>query len=309
MTAANHTETVTLVAATRTVSTLSGTNSLTFDYDKYGWLNGSQLVTVNSNQSWTMTTTGVFRIGSSGATTINGTAGNNSYDIFPASANTGSSARTGTLTVTGTYSGTATINLTQNYNTDALQSLSISGPDTLDIQDTSAYTVSYTPSGTSQTAVEWSVSGNANGELMDMGGYDAYVIYPTNNASVGDTVTVTVTSTVVSGKSASKSVTIVDELGPAVEPIDSVTVSGSDTIYTTTNQATYTATVLPATAEDKSVTWSVTGPDASKLSINQSGVVTVKSTATYLGQANIVATSNADPTVSGSLTIMFRYRT
>lgn len=308
MTAENHTESVTLVAATLSVTTLNGTNSLTFDYDKYGWASGSQYVIVNSNQSWTMTTTGVFRIGSSGATTINGTAGNNSYDIFPASANTGSSARTGTLTVTGTYGGSATINLTQNYDTTALQSLSISGPDTLDIQDTSAYTVSYTPSGTSQTAVEWSVSGNANGELMDMGGYDAYVIYPTNNASVGDTVTVTVTSTVVSGKSASKSVTIVDELGPAVEPIDSVTVSGSDTIYTTTNQATYTATVLPATAEDKSVTWSVTGPDASNLSINQNGVVTVKSTALYLGQANVVATSNADPTVSGSLTIYFRYR-
>lgn len=322
MTAANHTETVTLVAATLTVSTLSGTNSLTFDYDKYGWATGSQYVIVNSNQSWTMTTTGVFRIGSSGATTINGTAGNNSYDIFPASANTGSSARTGTLTVTGTYGGTATINLTQNYNTDALQSLSIDGPDTLDIQDTSAYTVSYTPSGTSQTAVEWSVSGNANGELMDMGGYDAYVIYPTNNASVGDTVTVTVTSTVVSGKSASKSVTIVDELGPAVEPIDSVTISAvsgvtqGNTVYT---QAVFSATVLPSTAEDKSVTWSLakhpygSASDLNKCSISTDSlgrcVFTVLSSATYPCWAYIVATSNADPSVSDQFEVVFMNRT
>ena len=203
--------------------------------------------------------------------------------------------------------------MTQNYNTTALQSIAIDGPDTLDINDASAYMEVYTPSNTTQTGVTWSITSGSDyctGTVEDVGGGgDSYVLRPTTSAYVGATITIRCQSTVNSSIYATKTITIVDELGPAVEPIDSVTVSGSDTIYTTTNQATYTATVLPATAEDKSVTWSVTGPDASKLSINQNGVVTVKSTATYLGQANIVATSNADPTVSGSLTIMFRYRT
>lgn len=309
MTAANHTETVTL-AVNYTLSV--SPNSLTFDYDKYGYVSGSKLVTITSNQSWTMTATGVFRIGSSAATTASG-SGNGSYSIFPNSTNTGSSARTGTLTITGANSGSATVSLTQNYNTTALQSISIDGPDTLDINDASAYIEVYTPSGTSQTGVTWSITSGSSyctGTVEDVGGDgDSFVLRPTSSAYAGATITIRCQSTVNSSIYATKTITVVDELGPAVEPIDSVTVSGSDTIYTLTNQATYTATVLPATAEDKSVTWSVTGSDSSKCSINQSGVVTVKSTATYLCEANVVATSNADPSVSGSLTILFKYRT
>lgn len=309
---ADHTETVSLVAATLSVSLSGGSasSSITipaFAYDADSYSEGASFY-INSNQPWTLTKPSwctIYGDTTSGSGTV-------ILRVYPSSVNSGSSARTGTITVTGTYGGTATVNLTQNYDTDALQSISIDGPDTLDINDASAYMEVYTPSGTSQTGVTWSITSGSSycaGTVEDVGGGgDSYVLRPTSNAYVGASITIQATSTVNSSIYATKTITVVDELGPAVEPIDSVTVSGSDTIYTTTNQATYTATVLPATAEDKSVTWSVTGPDASKLSINQNGVVTVKSTATYLGQANVVATSNADPTVSGSLTIMFRYR-
>lgn len=311
MTAANHTESVTLVAATLSVSTLSGTNSLTFDYDKYGWATGSQFVTVNSNQSWTMTTTGVFRIGSSGATTINGTAGNNTYDIFPVSANTGSSARTGTLTVTGTYGGTATVNLTQNYNTDALQSIAIDGPDTLDINDASAYIEVYTPSNTTQTGVTWSITSGSSycsGTVEDVGGGgDSYVLRPTSNAYVGASITIRCQSTVNSSIYATKTITVVDELGPVEDLPESITVSGDDTVYKTTNQAQYTASVSPSTA-DQSVTWSLLYA-GTRASINQDGLLTVNSSALNTTQIRVVATSTVDNSVSGYLDVYIRYRT
>lgn len=333
MTAENHTETVTLVAATLTVSTLSGTNSLTFDYDKYGWATGSQFVRVKSNQSWTMTTTGVFRIGSSGATTINGTAGNNSYDIFPASANTGSSARTGTLTVTGTYGGTATINLTQNYNTTALQLITVKcgtgtgDTDEVAMNDSCAFYEVYTPSGTTDTGVNWSIvsmttPGSCSGQMIDYGGDSYYTVTINGSASIGDTITVRATSTAVSGKYGEKTVTVTSDAGVAVEPIDSVTISAvsgvtqGNTVYT---QAVFSATVLPSTAEDKSVTWSLakhpygSASDLTRCNISTDAegrcVFTVLSTATYPCYAYIVATSNADPSVSDQFSVIFMNRT
>ena len=311
MTAENHTETVTLTQE-QTYTLSVSPSSLSFAYDTYStdeWDNIGETILIGGNDSWSLTMPSWCR---SYGNTTSGTAPQY-IKISPNSVNSGSSARTGTITFTGGHGQTATVTVTQNYNTTALQSIAIDGPDTLDINDASAYMEVYTPSNTTDTGVTWSITSGSSyctGTVEDVGGGgDSFVLRPTSNAYVGATITIRCQSTVNSSIYATKTITIVDELGPAVEPIDSVTVSGSDTIYTTTNQATYTATVLPATAEDKSVTWSVTGPDASKLSINQSGVVTVKSTATYLGQANIVATSNADPSVSGSLTIMFRYRT
>lgn len=312
MTAANHTETVTLVAATLSVSLSGGSGSSsitipTFAYDADSYSEGASFY-INANQPWTLTKPSWCTIYGD-TTSGSGTA---ILRVYPSSINSGSSARTGTITVTGTYGGTATINLTQNYNTDALQSLSIDGPDTLDINDASSYIEVYTPTDTTETGVTWSITSGSSyctGTVEDVGGGgDSFVLRPTSNAYVGASITIRCQSTVNTSIYATKTITVVDELGPVDILPESITVSGASSIYDTSNQATYTATVSPDDAADKTVTWSVTGPDASKLSINQSGVVTVKSTATYLGQANVVATSNADPTVSGSLTINFRYR-
>lgn len=328
MTAADYTETVTLVAATLTVSLSGGSASSsitipTFAYDADSYSEGVSFY-INSNQSWTLTKPSWCTIYGN----ITSGSGNVLLRVYPSSVNSGSSARTGTITVTGTYGGTATVNLTQNYDTTALQSLSIDGPDTLDINDTSAYTVSYTPSGTSQTAVQWSVSGNATGEVMDMGGYDAYVITPTGSASVGDTVTVTVTSTVVSGKSASKTVEIVDEgTGPVIpESISIVTPPSGFTYqygyyYASCRSATFEAGVEPSGASG-SITWELrttsggVWSDTSGISIEDVvdsstgaviGQLTVTSSVSSWTQLRVYAISTEDSTVYDYITIMVTY--
>lgn len=315
MTAANHTENVTLVYNyTLSVSP----NSLTFDYDKYGYVSGSKLVTITSNQSWTMTATGVFRIGSSAATTASG-SGNGSYSIFPNSTNTGSSARTGTLTITGANSGSATVSLTQNYNTTALQSIAIDGPDTLDITDASSYIEVYTPSNTTQIGVQWSITSGSTyctGTVEDVGGGgDSYVLRPTANAYEGASITIRCQSTVNSSIYATKTITVVDELGPVDIP-ESIEIDYSDFTY---NAGSYVymgssyqmqATVYPLTAS-QDVTWSLkktngsTWTDTSKVSITSSGLLTIS--ANSWTQVKVVATCVEDNSITDSLNMLLNH--
>jgi uncharacterized protein YjdB len=65
----------------------------------------------------------------------------------------------------------------------------------------------------------------------------------------------------------------------------------------TTDKGTYqvTATILPANATDKSLTWSVTGP----ATISQTGLVT----ATDNGTAIVTATAKDGSGISGTLSI------
>lgn len=309
MTAANHTETVTLVAATLSVSLSGGSGSSsitipTFAYDADSYSEGASFY-INANQPWTLTKPSWCTIYGD-TTSGSGTA---ILRVYPSSANSGSSARTGTITVTGTYGGSATINLTQNYNTTALQSIAIDGPDTLDINDASAYMEVYTPSNTTQTGVTWSITSGSSyctGTVEDVGGGgDSYVLYPTSSAYVGASITIRCQSTVNSSIYATKTITIVDELGPVAVP-ESITVSGATTVYDTSNQAQYTATVSPAAAE-QGVTWSLLYA-GTRASIDQNGLLTVNSNATTATQIRVVATSTEDSSVSGYLDVYIRYR-
>jgi uncharacterized protein YjdB len=72
-------------------------------------------------------------------------------------------------------------------------------------------------------------------------------------------------------------------------PVDSVSLNKATTSLQVGNTETLTATVLPANATDKTLTWSTS--DSSKATINN-GVVT----AVASGTATITATSNADNT-------------
>ena len=318
MTAANHTETVTLVAATLSVSLSGGSGSSsitipTFAYDADSYSEGASFY-INANQPWTLTKPSWCTIYGD-TTSGSGTA---ILRVYPSSVNSGSSARTGAITVTGTYGGTATINLTQNYNTTALQLITVKcgtgtgDTDEVAMNDSCAFYEVYTPSGTTDTGVTWSIvsmttPGSCTGQMIDYGGDSYFTVAINGSASIGDTITVRATSTAVSGKYGEKTVTVTSDAGVIEDLPESITVSGSTTVFTPSNQAQYTATVSPATAPS-GVTWSLLYA-GSLASIDQSGLLTVYSNANTATPIRVVATSTADNSVSGYLDVYIRYKT
>ena len=84
---------------------------------------------------------------------------------------------------------------------------------------------------------------------------------------------------------------------PGTDPVESVTLDQSEITVKVGKTANLTATVLPATAEDKTVTWSVL--DDTVATVSQTGVVTgVKE-----GSTTVTATSNSDSTKYASCTV------
>ena len=303
MTASSHTQTVTLSAATLSVSYIGSPSPISFDYDDHTYADG-KLITVNSNQSWSATITGDFRF--YGNVTTWNDSGNGSVTIYPSSTNSGSSNKTGTISISGTYGGSASVSLAQTPLV-----FEITGEPNPPIGETSGYIVD------PLIPVTWSVTtGSSKCSTSTSGNY--FYVTPNENAQVDDTIVIRATSTEINTRYAELTLTVSE--GAVIGP-DSITVSGSDNIYTTTNKGTYTATIVPSGSGE--VVWSVAGADASKCTIVGSGTyttsqdgtsdittatVTVKSSATYLCEARVVATSVDNSSVYGSMTIYFVYR-
>lgn len=79
--------------------------------------------------------------------------------------------------------------------------------------------------------------------------------------------------------------------------VESITLSADSLKVVKNTTAALSATVLPDTLTDNSVTWSTS--DESIASVNENGIVT----GVNAGQCTVTATSNQDPTVSASCTI------
>ena len=91
---------------------------------------------------------------------------------------------------------------------------------------------------------------------------------------------------------------VLDNTVTKPETINVSTVSGINVIGKAGSSVKMTAEVLPETAKDKSVSWSVSDNDLAE--VNSEGVVTIKGTK---GEFDVIATSNANPSVTGKTTL------
>lgn len=132
------------------------------------------------------------------------------------------------------------------------------------------------PTNATDKAVSWSSSDNTIATVNEQGQVNAIATGTSN----------IICTTHDGGFTATCVVTVSEG---TIVPVDSVSLNKATTSLQVGNTETLTATVLPANATDKTLTWSTS--DSSKATINN-GVVT----AIASGTATITATSNADNT-------------
>jgi hypothetical protein len=157
-----------------------------------------------------------------------------------------------------------------------------------------------TVTGTTNTAVNWAVSGTVGGNsllgVINMQGlYTAPTVLPTPA-----TVSITATSQADSSASAAATVTLESDIQVAISPASASVTTGAT--------QSFTAQVTGSGTSDTSVNWSLTG---SACSGNCGTITTSGNTATYIAPATVpavptvtlVATSVADPSKSASAAI------
>lgn len=209
----------------------------------------------------------------------------------------GSISPTGLYTAPGTLSGPASVTVTATSAADASKSASavISlapaagitvalNPPSVTMASTSSIQFSVSVSGTSNTAVTWTMS-PALGFLTSSGSYTApYTLSP-------QTVTITATSVADPTKSATSVVT--------VQPKATILINPGAIQLSAGQLQQYTARVLNLSSGN--VLWSVT---QGRGSITSAGVYTAPSAVTTYESVVITATSTIDPTVWASTTVL-----
>lgn len=168
------------------------------------------------------------------------------------------------------------------------ESISISGPNAVQVGNTITLTATIAPSNAdTDTTITWSSSSESKATV--------------NNGVVtgvaeGDVV---ITATTANGRTATHNVTV--NPAPTQNP-QSITITGAKALKVGTaatasdKTCTLVATISPTEA-DQSVTWS--SSDDTKATVNNNGVVSAVSE----GSVTVTATSTANPQVSGSVTI------
>jgi hypothetical protein len=297
-------------------------------------------LTVNKAGAWASDTTTPISIDLSGPTTVTlGGQSQYSATVTGSSDNSvtwsvngvaGGNATVGSITSTGLYlapvnapqSSQVTITATSVASPTASQSLGVAlatqpktptgtsavtlllnGPTSVTLGTTSQYAATVT--GTSNTAVTWSVNGAAGGSAT--AGFISPTGLYTAPASASPSSTAMITATSVADPYASESipVTLVAPPQPPVDGGSDVTLSLSGpTKVTLGTSANFAATVTGSS--DTAVTWSINGVVGGNTTlgyISQKGTYTAPATQPKLPEVTITATSMADPSVWQSLAV------
>ncbi len=226
----------------------------------------------------------------------------------------GGSATVGTIGATGLYTAPANLLLSGNFTITAtsVANPTQTGTATVTVNVPVAVTISplnpsvqigntqqfsATVTGTSNTAVTWSVTGAgcagpACGTISAGGLYTAPATAPAPN-----TVTVTATSVADNTKSASTTITI-------TTPPISVTLNPATATVSANGALQFSATVINST--NQNVTWTVTGTGCAGAAcgtISAAGLYTAPAIAPSPASVTVTATSVADNTKSASATV------
>jgi hypothetical protein len=274
-------------------------------------LTGPSTVTLGGQSQYAATVTG--SADASVAWSVNGVAGGNatvgsisSQGLYVAPTSAPQSSQI-TITATSVASPTASQSLAVALAAQSkaptgasVVTLLLNGATSLALGTSSQYAAIVT--GTSDTAVAWSVNGVAGGNAT-VGLISATGLY-TAPASAPSSSKVTITATSVADPSASQSlaVTLVTSAGGGGSSV-TLALSGP-TKVTLASSAHYAATV--SGSSDTAVTWSVNGViggDTTLGTISGNGTYTAPAKEPASSKVTIKATSAADPSVSQSLAI------
>ena len=158
--------------------------------------------------------------------------------------------------------------------------ITANGPTTLQASQNVQLTATIMPETATDKSVVWEASAPEIADVNENGLVTAY--------AVGESV---ITATSSSGLSAQITITVI------ATPVSSITLSRSSMTMRVGNERQLTATVLPETATDKSVTWSTANPDIA--TVDENGMVK----AILEGQTSITCTANDGSGVSASCII------
>ncbi len=235
-------------------------------------VNGNQTFTATVTGSTTTTVTWTVQEGASGGTITSG-------GVYTAPASTGTYHVIATSTADASKKATATVTVTAA----PVVAVTVS-PTTPSVVVNGNQTFTATVTGSTNTAVTWTVQEGASGGAITSGG-----VY-TAPASTG-TYHVIATSVADSSKSATATVTV------TAAPVVAVTVSPTTPTLLTNATQTFTATVTGSA--NTAVTWAVQ-EGASGGAITSGGVYTAPASA---GTYHVIATSVADTSKSATATV------
>jgi len=212
-----------------------------------------------------------------------------------ASSNTAVATVSATGVVKGITEGTATITATSANGTKTTLAVTVTLPTievtsvtlditskTLNVGETVTITATVVPADATNKTITWSSSNTSVATVSAAG---------LVTAKSGGTATITATSN--NGKTATAAITV---NVPVVE-VTSVTLDITAKSLVVGGTVTITATVLPANATNKTVTWS--SSNSAVATVSAAGLVTAISA----GTATITATSNNSKTATAAITV------